>query len=151
MGLRARSLRCVDPVSLPPPGHPAAIELGSLRLFAGVRGTFRPGSPYKVGIKRIVPPGFHDLRTITVRGWRCVDGVALRFDYSGRPLPHRKLTEAELRALGDLVARLEPYTPPGNQRDLIYTGYMLFWARGNWRLEAHDGSRLVGSVVLRLT
>jgi hypothetical protein len=42
------------------------------------------------------------------------------------------------------------YQAPEGQSALGYSGYMLFWAHGDWKLEALEDDRVVGRLVLRL-
>jgi hypothetical protein len=121
-------------------------RLGPLTLQAGHRGDFRLGIPYKVGITR----RDDSQATLELRGWRCADGQPLRFSYRETPLPRKRYRSAELRRIGDRVLRLRWYRAPAGQRALVYTGYMLFWANGDWRLEVRSQTRALGEYVLRL-
>jgi hypothetical protein len=121
-------------------------RLGPLSFQAGFRGDFRLGVPYKVGITR------YDMaqKTIELRGWRCADGRPLHFLYGNLQLPKPPLTARQLRRLGHRVERLPWYDAPEGQPALIYTGYMLFWAHGDWKLQARDRNGVIGELVLRL-
>jgi hypothetical protein len=141
---------CEDPHALPEQGERYDLpRLGPLSLQAGYRGDLLLGYPYKVGITR------YDMsqKTIELRGWRCADGRRLHFHYRDLryfPLPRPPLAARRLQRLGDPVARLPWYRPPEPQPALIYVGYMLFWAHGDWKLQARDGDRVLGELVLRL-
>ena len=131
-------------------GHPYDLpKLGPLSLQAGFRGDFVRGYPYKVGITR------HDTsqRTIAVRGSRCADGRPLHFFYRDLryfPLPKPPLTTGELQRLGDSAAWLHWYQAPPGQSALGYSGYMLFWAHGDWKLQMLEDDRVVDELVLRI-
>jgi hypothetical protein len=136
--------------ALPQRGHRYDLpRLGRLALQAGYRGDFVLGYPYKVAITR------HDRsqRTIVVRGSRCADGRPLHFFYRDLryfSLPRPPLTTRQLQRLGDAAARLPWYQAPEGQSALGYSGYMLFWAHGDWKLQALEGDRVVGQLVLRI-
>jgi hypothetical protein len=146
----AGTTSCGHGRALPERGHAYDLpHLGPLALQAGFRGDFVRGYPYKVGITR------HDTsqRTIVVRGSRCADGRALHFFYRDLryfSLPRPPLTTGQLQRLGDPAARLPWYQAPPGQSALGYSGYMLFWAHGDWKLQALEGDRVVGELVLRI-
>jgi hypothetical protein len=124
-------------------------RLGTLTLEAGFRGDFVRGYPYKVGITR------HDTsqQTIVVRGSRCADSRPLRFFYRDEryfSLPRPPLATGQLQRLGVPAARLRWYQAPEGQSAHGYSGYMLFWAHGDWKLQALEGDRVVGQLVLRI-
>lgn len=121
-------------------------RLGPLALQAGFRSDFVLGYPYKVGITR------YDTShaTIELRGWRCDDHRPLHFLYHGLRLPKPPLTAAELQRLESPVGRLRWYQAPEGQSLLIYAGYMLFWAHGDWKIEASAGGEVLGELVLRM-
>jgi hypothetical protein len=141
---------CEHSHGLPERGHAYDLpHLGPLSLEAGVRGDFVRGYPYTVGITR------HDTsqRTIVVRGSRCVDGQPLHFFYRDLryfSLPQPPLTTGQLQRLGDPAARLPWYPAPPGQSALGYSGYMLFWAHGDWKLQVLEDNRVVGQLVLRI-
>jgi hypothetical protein len=136
--------------ALPERGHPYDLpQLGPLSLQAGFRGDFVLGYPYKVGITR------HDTspRTIVVRGSRCAGGRPLHFFYRDLryfSLPRPPLTTRQLQRLGDSAAWLHWYQAPPGQSTLGYSGYMLFWAHGDWKLQVLEDDRVVGELVLRI-
>jgi hypothetical protein len=136
--------------ALPERGHAYDLPgLGPLTLQAGFRGDFVRGYPYKVGITR------HDMSqwTIVVRGWRCADGRPLHLFYRDLrywSLPRPPLTTAQLQRIGETAARLHWYQAPEGQSALGYSGYMLFWAHGDWKLQALEADRVVGQLVLRI-
>ena len=121
-------------------------RLGPLTLQAGRRGDFRFGIPYKVGITR----RDDSQATLELRGWRCADGRSLHFYYREARLPPKRYGPGELQRIGDRVLRLRWYRAPAGQRALVYTGYMLFWAKGDWRLEVRGKEGVLGRYVLRL-
>jgi hypothetical protein len=138
---------CGNGHALPERGHRYDLpRLGPLALQAGYRGDLLPGYPYKVGITRYAAS--HE--TIELRGWRCDDHRPLHFLYRSLRLPKPPLTAAELQRLGSPVGRLRWYRAPEGQSLLIYAGYMLFWAHGDWKIEASAGRKVVGELVLRL-
>ena len=146
----AGTTSCGHGRALPERGHAYDLpHLGPLSLQAGFRGDFVPGYPYKVGITR----NDTSQRTIVVRGSRCADGRPLHLFYRDlrySSLPRLPLTTAQLQRIGDTAARLRWYQAPEGQSALGYSGYMLFWARGDWKLEALEGDRVVGRLVLRI-
>jgi hypothetical protein len=147
---RGAATSCGHGRALPEPGHAYDLPgLGPLTLQAGFRGDFVRGYPYKVAITR------HDTsqQTIVVRGSFCADGRPLHFFYRDLryfALPRPPLTTGQLQRLGDRAARLRWYQAPEGQSALGYSGYMLFWAHGDWKLQALEGDRVVGQLVLRI-
>ena len=146
----AGTTSCGHGRALPERGHAYDLpRLGPLTLQAVFRGDFVRGYPYKVGITR------HDTsqQTIVVRGSRCADGRPLRFFYRDLryfSLPRPPLSTRQLQRLGDPSARLRWYQAPEGQSALGYSGYMLFWAHGDWKLQALKDDRVVGQLVLRI-
>jgi len=146
----AGTTSCGHGRALPERGHDYDLpRLGPLSLQAGFRGDFVRGYPYKVGITR------HDMsqRTIVVRGSRCADGRPLHFFYRDLryfPLPKPPLTTRQLQRLGDSAARLPWYQARPGQSALGYSGYMLFWAHGDWKLQVLEGDRVVDQLVIRI-
>ncbi len=149
------AIACGDPTPLVKVGQGYAAPAGPLRFAGSFRagraeiGDFRPGVPYKLPIQLQL-----GLETpLTLQGWRCSDGHALRFWYrkSGDPfweLQHGKTLET----LGDLIATLEPagvsepgQPPPG------YGGYFLFTNLGKWKVSVAQQGQLLGSVVFLVT
>ncbi len=87
---------------------------------------------------------------LTLRGYRCGSGLPLRFWYRSDPLTFPlgfPTTEDELLQKGDLSVRF----PVTKKVRGTYSGYMLFWAAGDWRLVLSTGRTTVASVVVRVT
>ena len=88
---------------------------------------------------------------LTLRGYDCDSGRPLRFWYRNEPLTFPlgfPTTEAELQHKGDLTLRF----PATKQVGGTHSGYMLFWAPGDWRLVLSAAGRgTVGSVVVRVS
>ena len=142
----ADALECRNAVALAAPTEPARdLRLGPLRLQAGRKGTFEKGRPYKVGVTRDVGN-----ETIRVRGWDCDGGKPLRFSYRQPIAGGTRFTASQLQRKGDLVAEFAPHDPAIGQDKMIYTGYMLFWKTGNWKLEARVDDEVVDELVLNL-
>jgi hypothetical protein len=106
---------------------------------------FFPGEPTLVVIRGRAPR-----RTeLTLRGYRCLSGEPLHFWYRNAPLtfsPGFPTTEEELKRRGDVAVRF----PATKKLRGTYTGYMLFWDTGDWRLVLSSGRRTIGSVVVRV-
>ena len=118
------------------PGRPSPRVRGlqPLRLLPGYWTPFSR-TPHKVAIVR-ARYGQAAGAVIELRGWRCKTHEPLRFAYGGHPTP------------GVRHLRLRPY--PTDADKLGYTGYMLFSAAGDWRLEASANGNLLGRLVLHL-
>ena len=87
---------------------------------------------------------------LTLRGYQCDSGLPLRFWYRSEPLTFPRgfpTTEDELRQKGDLSLRF----PVTKKLRGTYSGYMLFWAAGDWRLVLSAGGTTVASVVVRVS
>ncbi|MDX6518272.1 MAG: hypothetical protein QOF50_1118, partial [Gaiellaceae bacterium] len=70
---------------------------------------------------------------LTLRGYSCDSGLPLRFWYRNQPLTFPfgfPATEEELQQKGDLSVKFPATKKLGEK----YSGYMLFWAPGDWRL-----------------
>ena len=107
--------------------------------------SFSSGMPTRVVIRvRAVVPS-----DLTLRGYRCTTSQRLRFWYRNGPLEFPNgfpATDEELRLKGDLALRF----PATKRIGGTYSGYMLFWAPGKWRLVLGSGRMTVGSVVVRV-
>jgi hypothetical protein len=106
---------------------------------------FSPGAPTSVVIRGRAPRR----SDLTLRGYRCLSGEALHFWYRDAPLtfsPGFPTTEAELMRRGDAFVRF----PATRKLRGTYTGFMLFWAPGDWRLVLSSRERTVASVVVRV-
>lgn len=87
---------------------------------------------------------------LTLRAYQCASGLPLRFWYRSDPLTFPDgfpTTEDELRHKGDLSVRF----PATKKLRGTYSGYMLFWAPGNWRLVLSAGRTTVASVVVHVS
>jgi hypothetical protein len=88
---------------------------------------------------------------LTLRGYKCGSGRPLRFWYRNEPLTFPlgfPTTEQELQQKGDLSVKF----PATKKLGGTYSGYMLFWAPGDWRLVLSGAGRAtVGSVVVRVS
>jgi len=82
---------------------------------------------------------------VVLRGYRCIDGRILPFNYTRDPstLPTPPYTAQQLQELGDPVATLKPM-PAG--ADAL--GYALFSDAGQWLVTLAQGGTIVG--VLRI-
>jgi hypothetical protein len=131
-------------------GRGAALGPLVIRFNDGRQGvaekSFSSGFPTRVVIRvRAVVPS-----DLTLRGYRCGTSKRLRFWYRNGPLefptgfPAR---DEELQLKGDLTVRFPATRKIGG----TYSGYMLFWAPGKWRLVLSAGGTTVGSVVVRVT
>jgi hypothetical protein len=92
-------------------------------------------------------------RPLTLRGFRCSDGLPLRFwffDASDPPGLPRPAPASLLRRKGDLIATLWPYAPI-TAPIRGYAGEVLFSGPGLWKILVRDGRRLVGSIVVHVT
>ena len=107
---------------------------------------FSSGFPTRVVIRgRAVVPS--ELR---LRGYRCGTDQRLHFWYRNEPLEFQNgfpATDRELQLKGDLSLRFPATKKIGG----TYSGYMLFWAPGKWRLVLSAGRTTVGTVVVRVT
>ena len=107
---------------------------------------FSSGFPTRVVIRgRAVVPS--ELR---LRGHRCGTDQRLHFWYRNEPLEFQNgfpATDRELQLKGDLSLRFPATKKIGG----TYSGYMLFWAPGKWRLVLSAGRTTVGTVVVRVT
>lgn len=108
--------------------------------------SFSSGFPTRVVIRgrAALPNDF------TLRGYRCGTGQRLRFWYRNEPLEFLNgfpATDQELQRKGDLSLRFPATKKIGG----TYSGYMLFWAPGNWRLVLSSGTSAVASIVVRVT
>jgi hypothetical protein len=131
-------------------GRGAALGPLVLRFNDGSVGvaekSFSPGFPTRVVIRgREVMPS-----DLTLRGYRCATDQRLRFWYRSEPLEFLNgfpATDKELQLKGDLSLRFPATKKIGG----TYSGYMLFWAPGKWRLVLSAGRTTVGTVVVRVT
>ncbi len=131
-------------------GRGAALGPLVLRVNDGREGvaekTFTPGFPTRVVIR-----GRAVLRSdLTLRGYQCGTNQQLRFWYRHEPLTFPSgfpTTDDELRHKGDLSLRFPATKKIGG----TYSGYMLFWAPGKWRLVLSAGRTTVASVVVRVS
>ena len=131
-------------------GRGAALGSLVLRFNDGNDGvaekSFSSGFPTRVVIRgRAVVPS-----DLTLRGYRCGTSQRLRFWYRNGPLEFPNgfpATDEELRLKGDLALRF----PATKRIGGTYSGYMLFWAPGKWRLVLSAGRTTVGTVVVRVT
>lgn len=115
-------------------------------------GTGRAEKVYVTGFPtRVVIRGRMARRSdLTLRGYHCDSGLPLRFWYQSDPLTFPSgfpTTEDELQQKGDLSVRF----PVTKKVRGTYSGYMLFWAAGDWRLVLSAGRATVGSVVVRVS
>ncbi len=141
-----RDVSCSPPTIVPPGqrGKIGPLRIGGIHQEAGsVEIAFLQWTPTKVllRVNRALK------RTVRLRGWRCEDGAVLRFQYGGPPLLPPPHTEEDLRRLGTRVAVFRPYPCPRTTR-CGYAGYMLFTSTGNWKLNAYETGRRVGTLVL---
>ncbi len=106
---------------------------------------FSPGFPTRVVIRgRAVVPS-----DLTLRGYRCGTAQPLRLWYRNGPLEFVNgfpASDDELQHKGDLSLRF----PATKRIGGTYSGYMLFWAPGNWRFVLSAGSSTVASAVVRV-
>jgi hypothetical protein len=131
-------------------GRGAALGPLVLRFNDGREGvaekSFSSGFPTRVVIRgRAVVPS-----DLTLRGYRCGTSQRLRFWYRNGPLEFVNgfpATDEELQLKGDLSLRFPATRKIGG----TYSGYMLFWAPGKWRLVLSAGRTTMGSVVVRVT
>jgi hypothetical protein len=131
-------------------GRGAALGPLVIRYNDGRQGvaekSFSSGFPTRVVIRgRAVVPN-----DLTLRGYRCGTSQRLRFWYRNGPLEFVNgfpATDEELQLKGDLTLRFPATRKIGG----TYSGYMLFWAPGKWRLVLSAGRTTVGSVVVRVT
>ena len=109
------------------------------------RRLYAPGFPTRVVIRGRTP-----LKSdLTLRGYQCASGQRLRFWYRAEPLEFANgfpATDEELQQKGDLSLRFPATKKIGG----TYSGYMLFWAPGKWRLVVSAGGTTVASVVVRV-
>jgi hypothetical protein len=88
---------------------------------------------------------------LTLRGYNCDSGRPLRFWYRREPLTFPlgfPTTNEELQRKGDLSLRFPATKEVGG----THSGYMLFWATGDWRLTLSGAERAtVASVVVRVS
>ena len=147
------STACASPTRLAnygAAGRGAALGPLVLRLNDGNDGvaekTFSHGFPTRVVIRgRTAVPS-----DLTLRGYRCGTDQRLRFWYRSEPLEFLNgfpATDKELQLKGDLSLRFPATRKIGG----TYSGYMLFWAPGKWRLVLSAGRVTVGTVVVRVT
>jgi hypothetical protein len=130
-------------------GRGAALGPMVLRFNDGREGvaekTFTPGFP-----TRVVVRGRAVRRSdLTLRGYQCGTDERLRFWYRNEPLTFPSgfpTTDDELRQKGDLSLHFPATKKIGG----TYSGYMLFWAPGKWRLVLSAGPTTVASVVVRV-
>ena len=131
-------------------GRGAALGPLVLRLNDGSDGvaekSFSSGFPTRVVIRgRAAVPS-----DLTLRGYRCGTAQRLRFWYRNEPLEFLNgfpATDRELQLKGDVGLRFRATKKIGG----TYSGYMLFWAPGKWRLVLSAGRTTVGTVVVRVT
>ena len=131
-------------------GRGAALGPLVLRVNDGRDGVaekiFTPGFPTRVVIRgRAVRRS-----DLMLRGYQCGTDQRLRFWYRNEPLTFPSgfpTTDDELRNKGDLSLRFPPTKKIGG----TYSGYMLFWAPGKWRLVLSAGRTTVASVVVRVS
>ena len=127
-------------------------ELGPL-VLAFNDGAGRAKKVYATGFPtRVVIRGRMARRSdLTLRGYNCDSGLPLRFWYRKEPLTFAlgfPTTNEELQQKGDRTVRFPATTKVGG----TYSGYMLFWAPGDWRLVLSGAGRAtVGSVVVRVS
>jgi hypothetical protein len=130
-------------------GRGAALGPLLIRFTDGRQGvaeqSFSSGFPTRVVIRgRAVVPN-----DLTLRGYQCGTSQRLRFWYRNGPLEFPNgfpATGEELQLKGDLALRF----PATKRIGGTYSGYMLFWAPGKWRLVLSSGRMTVGSVVVRV-
>ena len=87
---------------------------------------------------------------LTLRGYQCGSGLPLRLWYRSDPLTFPlgfPTTAEELQQKGDLSVRFPVTTKVRG----TYSGYMLFWAAGDWRLVLSAGRTALASVVVRVS
>jgi hypothetical protein len=130
---------------------PRVYRLGPLRVGLGPKGSFEEGRPHKVGVVPW-PDGRTPLRaTLTVTGFDCADRKPLRFAFRSNEIPFgRRLSVRELQTIADRAAVFRPieYCPT---KGCGYTGFMLFWARGKYRLEARERNELIDTLVVDIS
>jgi hypothetical protein len=152
-----RGLECGEPTALEP--HPQRPEftgapLGPLMVrnfpddaTTAVVTVYEPGYATKVVI--VVARPF--TQPLTLRGYRCSDGSALRFATSypfalnSTPAPSDAFAEA-----GEVAPVIDPVSnlPVGVVMSPRVPAYMLFTSSGKWVLEVRQGNELEGRAVL---
>lgn len=119
-------------------GDPAAPTVGPLSFHPY---PYQPDYPTKMIINAV-----RDLeQPVTIRGYRCTDGMVLRFAYGdSTTLPTAPYTTRQLQTeLGSPVIEQSAITAGGD-----HGGYALFSSTGQWLLTVSDGPTLIG--VLRV-
>lgn len=154
-----RGLSCGEPTKLEPhPNQPSftGAPLGPLlvRQFAddatsAVIGHYVPG--YATKVVTVVARPFD--RRLTLHGWRCADGVPLRFAW-GYPfaLDSTPAPSDVFAVAGEEAPVIEPMTtvPSSGVHGAKAPPYFLFASTGKWLLELRDGGTTVGRAVLQV-
>ncbi len=101
---------------------------------------FQPGIPTKAPIYFPSPI----TTTVTLRGSACADGGALHFWYKpDSPTPvGQTVGHTTLRQVGETSVDFMP-SPTAD-----YTGYILFWAPGKYRLATYQGANQLAAAVV---
>jgi hypothetical protein len=115
-----------------------------------VIGYYMPG--YATKVITVVAQPFD--RPLTLRGWRCSDGAALRFAW-GYPfaLSSTPAPSDVFAAAGADVVTIEPTASVPSRESGVIQGanappYFLFTSSGKWLIEVRDGAAIVGRAVL---
>ena len=150
-------LSCGEPTKLEPHPHQPGFTgppLGPLlvRQFAdevttAVIGYYLPG--YATKVVTVLARPFD--KPLTLRGWRCADGVPLRFAWvypfglNSTPAPPAMFKEA-----GEQAPVIQPTTSIDSTGVLGANAppYFLFTSSGKWLIELREGATTVGRVVL---
>lgn len=153
-------LACDEPTTLEPHPHDPTFtgaRLGPLlvRQFAddaktAVIGYYVPG--YATKVVTVVAEPFSG--PLTLRGWRCSDGVSLRFAWNypfalnSTPAPSDVFAAA-----GEEAPVIQPTTLIPSREYRVVSGanappYFLFTSSGKWLLEVREAATTVGRAVL---
>ena len=157
VGCASRSVSCGEPTNLEPHTNEPSFTgapLGPLlvRQFAddattAIIGYYVPG--YATKVVTVVARPFD--KPLTIRGWRCADGVPLRFAW-GYPFALNSTPAPSdlFAAAGEEAPVIQPTTtlPLSGIYAANAPPYFLFASPGKWLLELRDGATTVGRAVL---
>jgi hypothetical protein len=157
VGCAPRGLTCGEPTELEPhPNQPSfrGAPLGPLLVSqfaedatAAVIGYYVPG--YATKVVTVVARPFE--KPLTLHGWRCADGVPLRFAW-GYPFASNSTAapSSVFEAAGEEAPVIEPPTsvPSSGSYGAKAPPYFLFASSGKWLLELRDGGTIMGRVIL---